>query len=162
MTRVAADAPFVSRLIADEAANLCSQEDCHSLRGCAGCQSPRLEHHDSTIEPRLFDQPQWCHRRLAGARWRYQQCGSVVLERVAQLGQHIDNRKVASRGRQRHVSAECWCAVKRSRVTGNWDGRADPCRCRSDLLGDLTPLFGVPTFGAGLQRAVQADEDEGR
>ena len=31
---------------------------------------------------------------------------------------------------------------------------------RGDLLGDRAPLGGVPTLGAGLQRAIEADEHE--
>ena len=52
--------------------------------------------------------------------------------------------------------------MERPRITGNWDGWADPGGCSSNLFGDSSPLRGVPTLGRGLQRAIQPDEDKGR
>ncbi len=159
---VATDTPFVASLVTNEATDLGPEQRRHPLSGGPGRQSPWLEHHDATGEPRLLDQPQRGDRGLAGARRRDQECRSMVLESGRQVGEDVDDGKVASRCGQHYISAECWCAVKRPRVTGNRDGRADPSRRGGDLLGNFAPLCGVPSLGAGLQRAVEADEHECR
>ncbi len=65
----AADAALVPRLVADQPADLGPKERSHPLGGGAGRQSAWFEHDDATVEPGLFDQPEWGDRRLAGSRW---------------------------------------------------------------------------------------------
>jgi len=94
--------------------------------------------------------------------WRDQQRRAAALESGRELRQHVDHREVERLLRQRHVSAECWCAVKRPGVAGDGDRRADPRGRSGDLLGDRLPLGRIPTLGTSLQRDVESDEHEGR
>ena len=81
----------------------------------------------------------------------------MVVQRRRQLRQHVDDRKIVGCCRQRHVSAECWRAVKRPGITSHWDGGTDPCRRRGDLLGDRAPLRSVPSLGACLRACHRAE-----
>ena len=74
-----------------------------------------------------------------------------VSSAVASSGSTSATGRSRACSRQRHVSAECRRAVERPRVAGDRDRRADPGGRSGDLLGDRSPLRGVPSLGAGLQ-----------
>ena len=81
--------------IADGFTDLFSEQRRHAPCRGPGGEATGFEHHDALCtEPRLGEQPQRRHRRLAGARARGQHRDAPVIERGPQIVDDIFHRQV--------------------------------------------------------------------
>ena len=135
--RVAADPPLVSRLDSRRARRPRFRAGSPFVgqrreSPAAAARASRCDRRATAVRSTTAVRRSSCRRPAGDEQRRCRACSSAPPS----SRQHVDDGKVASRGRQRHGSAECWCAVERPRVAGHRDGRADPRRRRGDLLGD--------------------------
>ena len=161
------DVSLVAGLIADEFADRCVGGRCHpSCRG-TGRETSRLQHHYSLLgQPRLSEQRDRDHSRLAGPRRGYEDCPFAFSECRPHCFERVEDRKVREcvPGHWLRLtrSAECGRTVERTRVIVSGNQDRSPRRCLSDRLGHCPPFWRIPAFRYSGNVSVDPDERERR
>ena len=104
--RARRDARVEAHAVAHRVADALAEGARHPVRGGAGGEAPRLEHHDrAAAEPRLVEQGERHARRLAGAGRRLEHGGGAAAQGVAQRGQGVVDRERTVEAHRAQASA---------------------------------------------------------